>query len=215
VQTQQRQLMSLSQQWYSGGTGPDLQTVECGWQVQPLRWNTTSPILFCFYTPNNYLSGCCNLECGAFVQTNPSIVLGMALTNISVPGGQQVGFKAAYCYLQEAWWLYLQGEAVGYYPIALFQGGVLASHATSMQFGGESVGDGSWPPMGSGALAAQGQNYAAYHRNVWYYDPSLYQPDLRGFMPSPGCFTIAINNKSGIAFWNTFFFFGGPGGNNC
>jgi Neprosin len=214
VQTQLQQLMSLSQQWYYGGSGAALQTVECGWQVQPLRWNTTSPILFCYYTPDNYQSGCYNLECAAFVQTNPSIVLGSALTNISISGGAQTEFMAAYALMQGAWWLYLQGQPVGYYPIALFQGGQLATKALGLQLGGESVGQANWPPMGSGALASEGPTKAAYHKNVWYYDGNPYEAQLSANAVS-SCFTIAIVNESGGALWNTYFFFGGPGGTSC
>ena len=219
VQPSQSQLQSLSQIWFYGGIDAQLQSVEAGWQVQPLKFGTTSPVLFCFYTPDNYQTGCYNLECpqGGFVQTNPNITLGTALTRFSSPGGAQVEFGAAYSLYEGAWWLYLAGNPVGYYPLALFQGGQLASNATWFQFGGETTGAANWPPMGSGAFASAGQTYAAYQRNIWYYDVggSPHVAQLLAYTTSPGCFTVDLVNKSGLANWNTYFFFGGPGGTNC
>jgi hypothetical protein len=71
--------------------------------------------------------------------------------------------------------------------------------------------------MGSGEFASASQNYAAYQRNIWYYDVggSPHIASLLASSTSPGCFTVEVFNKSGLATWNTYFFFGGPGGTNC
>jgi len=74
--------MSLSQHWYVGIGEGLKQTVEGGWQVLPSKYNTTNPVLFIYYTPDNYATGCYNLDCNAFVQVNNSWVLGGSLVSL-------------------------------------------------------------------------------------------------------------------------------------
>jgi len=60
---------SLSQQWYVGGSGDNLQTVEGGWAVYPDKFKANKAVLFIFYTADNYKTKkCWNLDCVAFVQ---------------------------------------------------------------------------------------------------------------------------------------------------
>jgi hypothetical protein len=48
------QTFSLSQQWYTGGTGAGLQSVEAGWQVYPRLYGNTKPVFFIYWTADNY-----------------------------------------------------------------------------------------------------------------------------------------------------------------
>lgn len=212
------QIFSLSQHWYAGGT--PVQTVECGWQVYPQKYGSTKPVLFIYWTADDYKNtGCYNLECTAFVQTNSQWALGSTLNTISVPGGAQAELEMAWNLAGGNWWLYLNGtasaNAVGYFPSALFGGGQLSQFATDIDYGGETVNQVSWPPMGSGNFANGGYQNAAYQRNIFYFDtngnaqPAVLTPT----QPSPNCYTIDLPAPTNN--WGTYFFFGGPGGNAC
>ena len=75
------QIFSLSQHWYAGGSGANLQTAEVGWQVYPQFYNNSPrPVFFIYWTADGYGStGCYNLTCSAFVQTNNSWAIGGAI----------------------------------------------------------------------------------------------------------------------------------------
>ena len=76
------QVFSLSQHWYVAGSNPFLQTAEIGWQVYPEKYNSTLPVLFIYWTADSYnATGCYNLDCAAFVQTNSSWHLGGTLVS--------------------------------------------------------------------------------------------------------------------------------------
>jgi Neprosin len=211
------QVFSLSQHWYVGGSGNGIQTAECGWQVFPQMYGTDLPCLFIYWTRDNYFnSGCYNVSCDAFVQTDSSVVLGGGLT-FSTPGpNTQFEYQMGYLFSGGNWWFYFNNQPIGYYPGSLYQGGALSNGAAIIDFGGETVGDGTWPPMGSGAFANGGFGVAAYTRSIGYFPPSGGTVDaaLSQQQPSPQCYTIDVFNSSGTS-WGSYIFFSGPGGTNC
>jgi hypothetical protein len=180
-------------------------------------YGTDLPCLFIYWTRDNYISsGCYNLSCDAFVQTDSSIVLGSALT-FSTPGtNTQVEYQMGFFFSGGNWWFYLNNQPIGYYPGSLYQGGALSNGAGIIDFGGETVGDGTWPQMGSGAFANGGFGVAAYTRSIGYFPPSGGTVDaaLNQQQPSPQCYTINVSKSSGTN-WGSYIFFGGPGGTNC
>jgi len=211
------QVFSLAQHWYSGGS--PLQTAECGWQVYPQKYQTTQPVLFIYWTADYYdKTGCYNLDGSGFVQTNNAWPLGGVLSASSA-GGPQFELEVCYCLVAGNWWLYINGtsagDAIGYYPTALYNGGQMASNATDIDYGGETLEQSFWPPMGSGAFAAQGYQQAAYQRDIYYFDstgspqPAVLNPQ----QPSPSCFSLQLSNDPDP--WNVNFYFGGPGGSGC
>src|SRR5579872_7017665 len=115
------QRMSLSQKWYSAGSGASTQTAEVGWQVLPDKYGHSLPVLFIYWTPDNYTTGNYNLDNPAFVQTNPAWAIGGALGPVSTDGAQQYEIEIIYYLSGGNWWLYLGGSssanAVGYYPV--------------------------------------------------------------------------------------------------
>jgi len=210
------QVFSLSQHWYVGGS----QTAECGWQVFPAKYGTTQPCLFIYWTADGYQNtGCYNLDCAAFVQTNPNWVLGGTLSPVSSYGGAQHELEMAYYLTGGNWWLYLGGtdasNAVGYYPASQYNGGQLASNATGIEYGGEVVDTTAWPPMGSGNFAEAGFGFAAYQRDILYYPPTggAQNAALTAGQASANCFTATVGFASPP--WDEYFFFGGPGGTTC
>lgn len=216
------QIFSLAQHWYGAGSGNAHQTLEVGWQVYPDKYGHGQPALFIYWTADNYqTTGAYNLDGPGFVQTNPAWPLGGTIAPVSTDGGTQYELQIAVYLYQNNWWLYLggtgAGNTVGYFPTSIYNGGAMASHATQFLCGGETVCDGSgtWPAMGSGALAAAGWQHAAYQRDIFIFPTSggAQYATLSGQQPSPGCYTEALGNTS--APWNVYFFFGGPGGGNC
>jgi len=153
------------------------------------------------------------------VQTNNSWALGAELNTISTDGGPQFELEIAWRLVEGNWWLYLNGtdgsSAVGYYPTSLYNGGQLASYATDVDYGGETVNQTVWPPMGSGAFANLGYQRAAYFRNVYFFDTDggAQQAQLSGQQPCPNCYTVVVQQSSDP--WDEYFFFGGPGGGAC
>jgi hypothetical protein len=212
------QVFSLSQHWYVGGSGANLQTVECGWQVYPGRLGDAKAHLFTYWTADDYnTTGCYDLTCSAFVQTSSSFAPGMVLSPTSVIGGPQYIMELAYWHTGGRWWLYYNGtlgsNAIGYYPDTLFRGGALTSHATEIDYGGEVVGTTTFPPMGSGHFANDGWTEAAYQRTIGYWTPlggAMINASLTPSQSWPNCYTAQVA-KYGSPWFETLWF-GGPGG---
>jgi hypothetical protein len=214
------QIFSLAQHWYAAGSGAGHQTLEVGWQVYPQKYGHSLPVLFIYYTPDNYATGAYNLDAPAFVQTNSAWTIGGALSPVSTAGGQQMEIEITVYLHQGNWWIYLGGvqssNAVGYYPTSIYNGGAMATKATEVLFGGETVtSQVSWPGMGSGSFANGGWQQSAYQRNIYYFPPTggAQWANLTAQQPSAPCYTL--NLASAAAPWGVYFFFGGPGGGNC
>jgi len=205
---------TLSQQWYVNGSGSGLQTVEGGWVHYAPKFGAKS-VLFIFSTPDNYASGCYNLDCAAFVQTNSSVPLGGPFSHYSKYGGTQYGFGLQWKYSQGNWWMYFQGNAVGYYPASVFHGGPMARNSAESEFGGETFTSGAvWPQMGSGKFAKAGFRQAAFQKTVFYINSggSAVWSSLKAYQPNPSCYTIKVTPSSKGGSWGTYFYYGGPGG---
>lgn len=190
------QWFSLTQQWYTRGaqhweqgvplTDPKM-TVELGIHNMPRVFGTPGPTLWVGSTNNGYNHGAAeggfhyNLRPGSgFVQTNPDWGLGMDLSPFSALGGPQyvLGFGA---HLEgDRWWVYVAGgtadDAVGYWPASWWAlNPAMAQASDKPQWGTETstnaLADGTihYPPIGSGAPAADGWRRAAYIRDLIYY----------------------------------------------
>ena len=211
VDTSKGDALSISQEWYEGGS--PLQTAEVGWQVQPNAWGTHKAVLFIYYTADGYQNtGCYNLDCGAFVQIKNDWVFGDTFPRYSKLGGTQYYLQAVFYLYRGNWWLGLGGEWVGYYVGSIYGSGTMRHHATEIQFGGEVAGHGHWPAMGSGKWPSQGFKYAAFQSQIWYYNTSNNKvwPHLTAYEDSPQCYKVAD-----VLYAPTSFYFGGPGGGGC
>lgn len=102
--------------------------------------------------------------------------------------------------------------AWGFRPDTLYGGGGLASYATVIDYGGETVRRTTFPPMGSGAFANQHWQHAAYQHTIGYYAPlgaALVNANLTINQEWPSNYTAeTILNAS----WGETLWFGGPGG---
>jgi hypothetical protein len=118
------------------------------------------------------------------------------------------------------WWIAYQGELLGYYPASVFT--MLNQGACRSTWYGEvyrlDPGAGSVKTeMGSGQFANANLLYAAYVRNLTYYDLLWFgaEPEYTNSMiPNvPSCYSRSPL-VLGLPPWNNYFLLGGPGGRN-
>lgn len=218
VNTKLGEVFSLSQQWYSAGSGAATVTVEAGWQNYPAKYGNQQSRLFIFHTSNNYKTGCYNLDCAGFVQIEKGVHLGGAFTLYSTTDGPQYEFPIKVKLIKGNWWMYYRNSAFGYYPAALFKGGAMAAEATLVEYGTESYSAGTtWPPEGSGVWSSASFGNAAFQRDLYYFNTKgvTEWDSLTRDEPSPTCYTINGPTFSSVAGWGPFFYEGGPGGKGC
>ncbi|OVA20769.1 protein of unknown function DUF239 [Macleaya cordata] len=198
---------SLSQIWViSGSFGNDLNTIEAGWQVSPELYGDSHPRFFTYWTTDAYqTTGCYNLLCSGFVQTNNKIAVGAAISPISSYNGRQ--FDISILVWKDPkhghWWLQYGSVLVGYWPSFLFSH--LQNHASMVQFGGEIVnsrtsGFHTSTQMGSGHFATEGFGKASYFRNLQVvdWDNNLIPPsNFRMLADHPNCYDIRGGNNRG------------------
>lgn len=212
---------SLSQIWViSGSFGNDLNTIEAGWQVSPDLYGDNYPRFFTYWTTDAYqATGCYNLLCSGFVQTNNKIAIGAAISPRSSYNGRQfdIGLMIWKDPKHGNWWLeFGSGLLVGYWPVFLFSH--LRSHASMVQFGGEivnfrSAGFHTSTQMGSGQFAEEGFGKASYFRNLQVVDWDnnlLPLANLHLLADHSNCYNIKQGRNS---VWGTYFYYGGPGRN--
>jgi hypothetical protein len=227
---------SLSQIWVLAGDWADnsLQSLEVGVITDPSHHTDGQPRLFVYSTSDAYqhhedpnptlahASGCYNLHCARFVQTDPGISFDAPITSVSTPAGTQLELEVAFVKHQQAWWLWVQGHWVGYYPTSLYSQKGLLDHSTLIDFGGEIVddpaghaGQHTQTAMGSGAWPASAFGSAAFQRRIAYFaQPSgqghYWATSLSGHAEKPNCYNVGTVNYTSSD-WGTYFFFGGPG----
>jgi len=219
---------TLSQTWVVGGSGSGLQTLEAGWNVYRDLYNGSNKgRLFIYWTSDNYQNtGCYNLLCSGFVQTDNSVVIGGGFNEYSQAGGTQTTFKIR---IQKSsitadWWLRYEGGGtnvwVGYWPRSLFNSSGLANQASVLDFGGEIIDANTTrhthTDMGSGYWPSDGFGYSAYTRNILGIDTNFawMNVNLTRRVTDANCYDLNLYHTT--TSWGTYFYFGGPGYNiNC
>ncbi|KAL0408585.1 UNVERIFIED_CONTAM: hypothetical protein Sradi_1792900 [Sesamum radiatum] len=191
-----------------------------GHEVSPELYGDNYPRFFTYWTSDAYqATGCYNLLCSGFVQTNNRIAIGAVISPTSSYNGGQ--FDISLLVWKDPkhgnWWLeFGNGVLVGYWPSFLFTH--LRNRATMVQFGGEIVnsrvsGSHTSTQMGSGHFAGEGFGKASYFRNLQVvdWDNSLIPlSNLRVLADHPNCYDI----QGGInRVWGNYFYYGGPGRN--
>jgi hypothetical protein len=228
---------SISQMWILNSAITD--SAEAGWTVDPRQFGDNKPHFFIYWTDNGYgqtsgNSGCYNLDCTGFVQTNNSLTLGgaYATTSISTPGGTPSVFEVTWAKSSStaSWWLFYQGQAIGYIPASIYTHG-MQTQADLVEFGGE-VNSPDNPPggthtttqMGSGEFPSAGCAEAAFQSHVQYvntnYNTIDVTPNINIEDTNPSCYSYSTGyQNSGTCYIGTqstpqngyFQFFGGPG----
>ncbi|KAL3507408.1 hypothetical protein ACH5RR_032790 [Cinchona calisaya] len=221
-QVQNPNEFSSSQLWILGGDSSDINVIEAGWHVFPQLYGDNRTRLFIFWTADGYKStGCYNLQCSGFVQTNNVFTLGGTLSPLSTFHGSQFEIDALIWKepSQDAWWLQCNNIIIGYWPTSLFTS--LANSAPIIEWGGlvfssESDGQHTTTQMGSGHFPEEGFSMASYMKNLQVVDDSftlrpLSYPSIAA--EQPNCYNITLGKTDD---WGDFIFFGGPGRNpNC
>ncbi|CAN8300494.1 unnamed protein product [Cochlearia groenlandica] len=213
---------SLSQIWILSGSfaGPDLNSIEAGWQVSPELYGDNRPRLFTYWTSDSYqATGCYNLLCSGFIQTNNKIAIGAAISPLSSFKGNQ--FDITILIWKDPrlgnWWMGLgDNTLVGYWPAELFTH--LADHATTIEWGGEVVntrasGRHTTTQMGSGHFPDEGFGKASYFRNLEIVDSDNSLVPVRNvkiLAENTECYDIKSSYSNE---WGTYFYYGGPGFN--
>nr|CAD1830847.1 unnamed protein product [Ananas comosus var. bracteatus] len=89
---QQKNEFSLSQIWVAAGSyaKSNINTIEVGWQAYPQLYGDNKTRLFIYWTSDAYVTtGCYNLKCPGFMQTNKQVVLGGPIAPVSTYSGKQ------------------------------------------------------------------------------------------------------------------------------
>ncbi|KAL1313202.1 hypothetical protein HN51_039786 [Arachis hypogaea] len=213
---------SLSQIWILSGSfdGSDLNSIEAGWQVSPELYGDSRPRLFTYWTSDSYqATGCYNLLCSGFVQTNSRIAIGASISPISSLDSNQYDITILIWKDPKVgnWWMsFGDSTLVGYWPAELFTH--LAQHATMVEWGGEVVntrvtGQHTSTQMGSGHFAEDGFGKASYFRNLEIVDTdnSLSSVhEISTLAENTNCYDIKSSYSND---WGTYFYYGGPGNN--
>ncbi|KAI3518131.1 hypothetical protein L1887_06542 [Cichorium endivia] len=213
---------SLSQIWVLSGSfdGSDLNSIEAGWQVSPELYGDSRPRLFTYWTSDAYqATGCYNLLCSGFIQTNSRIAIGAAISPLSAFQGSQ--FDVTITIWKDPklgnWWMgFGENTLVGYWPAELFTH--LADRATMVEWGGEVVnsranGEHTSTGMGSGHFAEDGFGKASYFRNLEIVDSDnslISAHDISTLAENSNCYNIKSSSNNQ---WGTYFYYGGPGRN--
>lgn len=152
---------------------------------------------------------------------------GITLTGISTIGGAQWWSPLEIRLSSDAWWVWFNGDWLGFYPIELFD--EIDAGACRSDWYGEVFDPTptSWTNnnMGTGQFASQGYQQASFHKSPYYLNNSLsvvtmpttvggVNPvDNRCYTTGPVC-TGAGGNCNAPSSWTKYFFLGGPGGDN-
>jgi hypothetical protein len=226
---------SLSQIWVTRGywtaTVKTLETVEAGVQAFRNKYGDGRARLFVYstsdaYSGNSYWSGCYNLDCYRFVQTNSSWVLGGPFANYSVDSSSQYEVELTWLRTSGAWWLAVNGTWIGYYPLNLFDSSGIRDYASTIDFGGEIYEVRSAHPyyhtttdMGSYTeqYPAVGYGRAAYQKKIWYYSSPTTPVWATGLTPlATNKYCYDVSTPAYNYYWGVYFYFNGPGWNyNC
>ncbi|XP_048444563.1 uncharacterized protein LOC103929669 [Pyrus x bretschneideri] len=213
---------TTAQIWLKNGPGNAFESVESGWVVNPKVYGDGSTRLFVYWTKDAYKStGCFDLTCPGFVQTNKDIALGMALQPISSASGPQyqTTFSITKDFHTNNWWVRVgQNIPVGYFPGELFS--YLTKGAASLvEWGGEVYSSKikknhphTATGMGSGDFAWNKEGNACYIKQIRIIDYSqqLKYPEWVGtFTDEEYCYA-AVNYAASLA-EEPVFYFGGPG----
>ena len=197
-----------------------LQAVEAGFHVNRSLYGDDKLHLYTYFTTTGYTRegqegylGGYNRDAGFTVSDGsgtvghtPAYVPGMAITQLSKPGGEQVQLELKWRLHGRNWWLEVNGSPVGFYHQAFFeQAGAnsLADFADAVAVWGEVYDPDHKPPiigMGSGLPAESGEGYAAsvtdayvgvgdgvaqkYVGSAWATDPKLYS--INAHFDDPG-----------------------------
>jgi hypothetical protein len=221
--------------------GDPMQAIEAGKiELQSLNGNR-GPHFFVYYRTNGRASGDWvggyNTLVDGWIQVSAGVAPGMSISPWnSSTGGNQYSLDLEVRIHQGNWWVWVAGEWAGYYPNCvgggdapcasgnLFSANGIREQVSRMDWYGE-VFDESAPAatstdMGSGELAVNGWQHAAYFRNLtFFWQPTTYWWWDSGSISvtDSSCYSANGPFYSSDPSYHNWFFYGGPGkeGSGC
>ncbi|XP_030968090.1 uncharacterized protein LOC115988643 [Quercus lobata] len=199
------------------GDGPNFNQIQVGWIVNPDLYGDTRTHWFMQWTSNvRNITGCFNLNCGGFVQTNTQVPVGGAIDKVSVYSTEdQVILSFGLIQDNEGgkWWVVYNDniDPIGYWPPTEFK--ELVEGADTLEWGGyvfTPPDDNTCPPMGSGHFDDGIYDRTCFMNQLQYTDSNydLQSPtDVQTFMSD--CYHEGDNSyKNDLQGYS--FLFGGP-----
>ena len=129
------QIFSLSQHWYTGGSGNGLQTAEVGWQVYPQFYGNNRPCSSSIRRPTATTTRAATTS--AATRSCRRTTRGRSAARFAAVqhrNGSAVPLEVSFYLYRGRWWLYVKGtqaaNAIGYYPVSIYNNGALAGHAS-------------------------------------------------------------------------------------
>nr|XP_027189427.1 uncharacterized protein LOC101489305 [Cicer arietinum] len=209
---------STSQVSLLNGAYNDFECVESGWAVNPSVYGDRKTRLFVYWTADgSKKTGCFDLTCPGFIQTNNEIALGAAIYPISIPGG--LPYKITiYIYkdpITNNWWVqYGEKTNIGYWPPELFR--AICYNAESVEWGGEvySTTVGNTPhtktQMGNGQFSS-GDSSSILRMRIHDNSEALKIPEWVDYYSDEyNCYDVRYNADY---VEDPEFYYGGPGRN--
>ncbi|GMI88513.1 hypothetical protein like AT5G25950 [Hibiscus trionum] len=213
---------STAQIWVKSGPADVYESLESGWAVFPNLYGDKKARLFVRWSANSSIySGCFDLLCDGFIQTNHQVALGAAVEPVSSVSGQQYYITIGIYKDPQTnnWWLkYGDDTPIGYWPGSLFS--FLTHSSKLVEWGGRVYSTNvkksphTKAGMGSGHFASGLFGKACFIRNVAVVDFSmqLKYPQWVGTWDDEfNCYTVYNDKKSSAT--SPAFYFGGPGQN--
>ncbi|TYK20107.1 uncharacterized protein E5676_scaffold134G002320 [Cucumis melo var. makuwa] len=210
---------TASKIWLKNGPSEKFESVEAGWMVNPKLYGDAKTRFSLYWTVDSYKStGCFDLTCSGFVQTNPSVAIGAVIDPLSSTNGQQYTIFLGIFQDPKSgnWWLKYQDQPVGYWPPTLF--GYLDHSATLVEWGGEvfssniKVVPHTGTGMGSGDYASGLYEYASFVKQPRIVDYSIqlkYPNKVGTWADEPSCYSVDNYQRTYTS--EPVFYFGGPG----
>ncbi|PIA64531.1 hypothetical protein AQUCO_00100187v1 [Aquilegia coerulea] len=217
---------SSAQIWLRNGPPDKYESVESGWMVNFKVYGDTRTRLFAYWTADSSTNtGCFDLTCSGFVQTNNQIALGAAIEPVSQQYRTQYQISI-YVYMEPKtgnWWLQYGNKInIGYWPGHLFKS--LSHNALYVMWGGEvyssnirtvypiSKHSHTQTHMGSGEYAGHHFGSACFIKNVRIMDYSLslkFPEWIYSTTDEQFCYHSQIYREGYLT--EPEFYFGGPG----
>ncbi|KAL4192200.1 hypothetical protein AMTRI_Chr06g171100 [Amborella trichopoda] len=205
---------SAASTWLVNNEGTETNVVGAGWMVNPSLFGDNLTRLFVSWNKvGSQTTGCYNLFCSGFIQTDKNVVLGAYLKPITVPGGTE--YFLHYNIIKDKntgnWWFSAENLSIGYWPASMFTNlqvarrVVWAGQVLNTKPGGHHTAT----KMGNGIFPDEKQEAAIFKDlEVVDADGKWAGPiGVAAFQDNRGCY----DSKSTTFSLINAFHFGGPG----
>ncbi|MCL7036721.1 hypothetical protein MKW94_000438 [Papaver nudicaule] len=212
---------SASLLWIESGPPDNASAIQAGWLVSPTLFGDNKTHIFGFWAASG--SGCYNIGCAGFVQTNQDYYVGQVVEPASQYDGAQYAM-GAYVH-QDAgtgnWWFTVYGNInadIGYWPREVVP--YLGTGANLISWGGlvYNIPHETSPPMGNGHFPDGDRKKVAVIYDIHYLnenyeikEPSIHVwNDFSIREDRVDCYSLTRNDFDDEDGYSIFF--GGPGG---